>query len=74
MKILIVGATGTIGREVLNECLAHPEITSIVAFSRRELPSDVSANEKLQCVTVKDFKEWPKAILETHVDAAAMIW
>lgn len=74
MKILFVGATGSIGSEVLEQCLARPEITSVVAFSRRELPSDVSTNSKLQVIIKKDFSNWPKGVLEPHADAEAMVW
>ena len=74
MKILFTGATGAIGSGVLEQCLAHPEITSFVAFSRRELPSEVSSNPKLQVVIIKDFADWPQDVLESHGDAAAMVW
>ncbi|GIJ90179.1 hypothetical protein Asppvi_009131 [Aspergillus pseudoviridinutans] len=38
MKVIIAGATGFVGQEILSQCLAHPSITSIVALCRRELP------------------------------------
>lgn len=74
MKILFTGATGAIGSGALEQCLAHPKITSVVAFSRRELPSEVSSNPKLQVVIINDFANWPKDVLESHADAAAMVW
>ena len=74
MKILFVGATGSIGSEVLDQCLAHPAITSVVAVSRRELPAAVSSNTKLQVVIKKDFSTWEQGVLEAHADAEAMVW
>ncbi|RYP40158.1 hypothetical protein DL767_001873 [Monosporascus sp. MG133] len=74
MKILIVGASGMIGGEVLIQCLAHLSISSVVAFVRRDLPPDVSGHPKLECVLVKDFSVWPEDVLQAHADAAAMIW
>lgn len=74
MKILIVGASGMIGGEALIQCLAHPRITNVVAFVRRDLPADVSGHPKLECVLVKDFAIWPEDVLQAHADAAAMIW
>ena len=74
MKILFTGATGAIGSGVLEQCLAHPEITSVVAFSRRELPSKVSSNPKIEVVIISDFSHWPEGVLERHADAAAMVW
>ncbi|KAH7185005.1 uncharacterized protein B0J16DRAFT_123900 [Fusarium flagelliforme] len=73
MKILFIGATGSIGGEALRQCLAHPKVTSVVCFVRRQLPSDVSSNPKLQTVIIKDFAVWPEDVLLPHVDAAAMI-
>ncbi|KAF0637435.1 hypothetical protein FPSE5266_05513 [Fusarium pseudograminearum] len=73
MKILFIGASGSIGGEALRQCLAHPQVTSIVCFVRRPLPSDVSDNPKLQSVMIKDFSVWPEDVLLPHVDAAAMI-
>ncbi|KAM0548432.1 hypothetical protein ACHAPJ_009918 [Fusarium lateritium] len=73
MKILFIGATGSIGGEAFRQCLAHPKVTSVVAFVRRELPADVSSHPKLQAVMIKDFAVWPEHVLQPHVDAAAMI-
>lgn len=74
MKILIVGASGMIGGEALLQCLAHPSISRVVAFVRRNLPADVSDHLKLECVLIKDFAIWSEDVLQTHADAAAMIW
>ncbi|KAF7553548.1 hypothetical protein G7Z17_g3568 [Cylindrodendrum hubeiense] len=74
MKVLIVGASGMIGGEILLQCLTHPSISTVVAFVRRELPAAVSENPKLQCVVIKDFSVWPEELLQAHTDAAGMIW
>lgn len=74
MKVLIVGASGMIGGEALLQCLANPQISSVVAFVRRELPSNVSNNPKLNSVIVKDFSKWPEDLLLAHADAVGMIW
>ena len=74
MKILIVGATGGIGGEVLRQCLAHPSVSRVVAFLRRDLPEEANQNPKLESVLVNDFSSWPEAFLTPHLDATAMIW
>ncbi|KAH8892088.1 hypothetical protein GQ53DRAFT_863780 [Thozetella sp. PMI_491] len=74
MKVLIVGATGTIGSEALDQCLLQPHITSVVSFTRRTLSSDRLANPKLKCIIIENFHDWSESLLEAHVDAAAMIW
>jgi len=74
MKVLVTGATGTIGQHVLLHVLLRPEITSVVAISRRDLPTDISNNPKLKVIILKDFNDWPQDILEEIKDADAMIW
>lgn len=74
MKILFVGASGAIGSGVLEQCLAHPKVTTVIAFSRRDLPAAVSTNGKLQCAIKKDFSRWEDDELQSYLDADAMIW
>uniref|UniRef100_A0A8H7K4Q5 NAD(P)-binding domain-containing protein n=1 Tax=Bionectria ochroleuca TaxID=29856 RepID=A0A8H7K4Q5_BIOOC len=74
VKVLLTGATGTIGGAVLEQCLAHPDISTVVAFARRELPDKVTSDPKLQVEITKDFSIWPEELLNTHRDATAMIW
>lgn len=70
----MTGVTGSIGAEALNQALLRPEITYVVAIARRELPSAVANNPKLQVIILKDFNNWPEAILDQIKDADAMIW
>lgn len=74
MKVLIVGASGMIGSEVLIQCLAHPRISKVVAFVRQELSAQVSGHPKLESVVIRDFSAWQEDVLQAHGDAAAMIW
>ncbi|KAJ5908084.1 hypothetical protein N7495_000766 [Penicillium taxi] len=74
MKVLITGATGKIGSAALTQCLAHPDITSVVALTRRSLPENISSHAKLETVIMEDFTQWPPELLNKHADAKAMIW
>ncbi|KAF2119772.1 hypothetical protein BDV96DRAFT_568183 [Lophiotrema nucula] len=73
MKLLITGATGTIGGAVLRASIRNPSITSIVALSRRPLTSSLSS-PKLTTVIVKDWKNWETNILDNIADADAAVW
>ncbi|WP_129774731.1 NAD(P)H-binding protein [Peristeroidobacter soli] len=64
MKLLLVGATGLVGRSVLDFALADPRITAVVALTRRPLPP----NSKLQAVQV-DFDNLPADAPWWQVDA-----
>ena len=59
MKAILTGATGTIGGETLRQLLAHPDITSIVVLSRRELPESLTGKDaKVRTVIMKEDKDW----------------
>lgn len=64
---------------MLQQCLKHPQITSVVALVRRELPkdfisSDNADRQKFEAIVVKDFADWAVEILDRIKDADAMIW
>jgi hypothetical protein len=73
MKLLITGATGTIGSAILRHCLQNPSITSITALSRRALPQDISS-PKLSTIIVSDFADYDAALLSQIVSADGAIW
>lgn len=51
-KVIITGATGMVGEGVLLECLAHPQITAVMAIGRR--PSGIAHPKLKECI-VSDF-------------------
>lgn len=73
MKIIITGATGTIGSAILKNCLQNPSITSVIVLSRRALPQDITSS-KLSTIIISDFTEYDAALLSQLVSADAAIW
>ncbi|CAF9916299.1 MAG: hypothetical protein GOMPHAMPRED_000951 [Gomphillus americanus] len=63
MKIIITGATGLIGRSTLEKALNHPEITKVVAYTRKPLQQQ---HTKLENVISKD--------LDLPEDPSPCIW
>ena len=74
MKLILTGATGFIGHEVLTQCLSHPSVTSILVLSRRELPASIADNPKLKVAIVDDFLSFPESTRHDFKDADACIW
>ncbi|KAI4098501.1 MAG: hypothetical protein LQ339_006379 [Xanthoria mediterranea] len=75
MKILLTGPTGHIGSNVLQAALLHPAITSIIAFSRRQLPTPFpDPQNKLQLIIQSDFTHYSDDVLEVCAGAEACIW
>jgi uncharacterized protein YbjT (DUF2867 family) len=55
MKVLIFGATGMVGQGVLRECLAAPDVESVVAIGRSATGIQ---NQKLKELTHKDMSSY----------------
>ncbi len=64
LRLLLVGATGAVGRVVLTQALADPRVAQVVALTRRPLP----AAEKLTNVVV-EFDMLPQTAPWWAVDA-----
>ena len=52
IKAIITGATGMVGEGVLNECLLHPDVESVLVINRK--PCGVK-HERLKEIILKDF-------------------
>jgi uncharacterized protein YbjT (DUF2867 family) len=64
LRILLVGATGAVGKQVLQQALAEPRISHVVALTRKPLPPQ----EKLTNYVV-DFSNLPPDAPWWQVDA-----
>lgn len=71
MKVILTGSTGLIGSGVLERCLSHPSITSIVAFTRRPLDSK---DPKLKNIIKKDYLNYEQSEIDQMKGAEACIW
>lgn len=79
MKIIISGATGFVGTELIRQSLVNPKVTSIIALARRAVPTPANAGpgadtSKLHSVTVKDYDSYPDEVKKHFVGADACIW
>ncbi|KAH8667668.1 hypothetical protein BGZ60DRAFT_528956 [Tricladium varicosporioides] len=74
MKVILTGATGQIGSEVLTQLISHPSITRIIVLQRRELPPSAPSSTKINVVIHKDFLSYSPEILKEFEGAEACIW
>ncbi|PVI04899.1 NAD(P)-binding protein [Periconia macrospinosa] len=80
MKLVVVGATGYVGTEVIRLALRNKAITSVIALSRKpvNVPSHLGADadtSKLQTVDLQDWeKPYPDAVKGKLKGADACIW
>lgn len=78
MKIILTGATGFIGQEVLRQCMGDNRITSLYILVRRNftLPSIQGQNptQTRKVIVVEDFEHYPASVLEELAGTEGCIW
>ncbi|GAA5878450.1 hypothetical protein JCM8547_006586 [Rhodosporidiobolus lusitaniae] len=77
MRLILTGATGVAGSEVLRQALLDPRIEAVTVLTRRPLPSHVAPTPlppKLRVVEHSDFSSYPPSVLSDLKGHGACIW
>ncbi|KAF3087275.1 hypothetical protein TWF569_008950 [Orbilia oligospora] len=74
MKVIVTGGTGFLGAEILRQCVANPEITSIIALARRDLSQEWQAEKKITTLKIKDFGTYSPEDLKVLEGAEGCFW
>lgn len=77
MKLVVPGATGFLATEVIRQGLNRPEVTSLVAVSRKPIKTphvDAVSAAKLRQVIIEDYAEYPDDVKKELAGANACIW
>lgn len=75
MKLIIAGASGFVGSEVLRQALTHISISTIIALSRRPLTDPPFDHPKVKVVVLEDFeKGYTNEVLEQLKGAGGCCW
>ncbi|KAM0504556.1 hypothetical protein ACHAP6_004060 [Verticillium nonalfalfae] len=75
MKIIVTGASGFVGSEIIRQCLQNPKITTVVAVARRPVSvPDGTPASKFRSVVVPNYDDYPEDALEAFSGANACIW
>ncbi|KAJ7053802.1 hypothetical protein C8F01DRAFT_1221634 [Mycena amicta] len=73
MHVILTGATGLVGTNVLHTCLASPAITKLSILSRRPFQLPASDNNT-EIIIHKDYESYPPALITQLQGADACIW
>lgn len=75
MKLIIVGASGFVATELISQALRRPDVTSLVALSRKPVTTpDGEHAAKLKSVVISDYGEYPDGVKKELTGANACIW
>jgi nucleoside-diphosphate-sugar epimerase len=79
MKLIVAGATGFVGTEVIRQALSHPAVTSVVALARRTTPVPANVGpdanvSKLKSTICNDFEHYSANVKADLAGADACIW
>lgn len=79
MKVIVAGASGFLGGQIIKQCLALPQITTVIALARKAVsaPSDLKSDansSKLRSLVIEDYGVWPDTLKQELSGAAACIW
>ena len=79
MKLIVTGATGFVGSEIIRQSLKNPKITSVIAVARRPVPTPPNLDKdadpsKLHSLTIKDYDTYPDEVKRQFAGADACIW
>ncbi|KAF2626236.1 hypothetical protein BU25DRAFT_412065 [Macroventuria anomochaeta] len=72
-KIVLSGVTGRIGKQVLDQALQNPTITSVIALSRRPLP-DLARHAKVKVLVLDNFRDYSDNVIAELAGADGCIW
>ncbi|KAJ9642086.1 hypothetical protein H2204_002455 [Knufia peltigerae] len=74
MKVIVTGATGFIGKQVVVQCIQNPTITSVIVLTRREIDKNLSSDPKVQVIIHQDFETYPQELLHQLQGSQGCIW
>jgi nucleoside-diphosphate-sugar epimerase len=74
MKVIVTGATGFVGKQVVSQCIDNPEISSILVLTRRNIDQNLSQSSKVRVILHHDFHNYPQELLKQLRGSHSCIW
>jgi nucleoside-diphosphate-sugar epimerase len=74
MKVIVTGATGRVGSQLVLHCIENSAITSVFVITRKPLPESTTSNNKVTVILHEDFSSWPPELLDKLSGAEGCLW
>ncbi|KAJ5648059.1 hypothetical protein N7490_004431 [Penicillium lividum] len=75
MKLIVAGATGLVGREIIRQALQHSDVTQLIALARKPIQTENTSNStKLKSILISDYEEYSDEVKTELAGADACIW
>ncbi|KAI9812029.1 MAG: hypothetical protein M1827_004921 [Pycnora praestabilis] len=74
MKVILTGATGFVGGEVLKQCVHDPNIDCIIVLSRRQLPTAATQSDKIIVIIRNDWLNYDDMVMQQLAGASGCFW
>lgn len=74
MKVVVTGATGTVGNEIVKHCLADARITKVVILTRKAVSMDIESHPKADVIMIQDFARYSDEVLRRLEGSSACLW
>lgn len=74
MEVIVAGATGFVGKEVVAQCIANPKIALVHVLTRRDIDVHLNSSPKVHVILHQDFQNYPQQLLEQLQSSRGCIW
>ena len=74
MNVIITGATGLVGGELVRQAIASNKINHAFILTRRPIPEKLAGSDKVTVIQHDDFSTYPGETLEKLRDVDGCLW
>lgn len=74
MEVIVAGATGNAGREIVQHCMADERISKITILTRKTVPIEVESHPRVEVIMHQDFSQFPDDLMRRLEGADACLW
>ena len=73
-KIIVTGATGFVGSNVVKQCIKDEVVDEILVLTRKPIDEELLRNPKVKVIQHEEFSQYPDELLEQLRGAMGCIW